>query len=62
MRNSSAIGFVVPIGWVHADAFNSGSTGADGPLNVAFNTTVTLQVPPDGKFNFTTITIDSSRR
>src|SRR5689334_3367373 len=35
--------------------FSSGSTGADGPLNVTTNTTLSL--PPDGIFNFTTITI-----
>jgi len=39
---------------VHA-AFNSGSTGADGALNPSANTT--LQVPPSGVFNFTTINI-----
>lgn len=38
-------------------AFNSGSTGADGALNPTANTT--LQVPPSGVFNFTTINIPS---
>lgn len=38
--------------------FLSGSTGADGPLNVASN--VTLNLPPDGIFHFTTITVASS--
>ena len=35
--------------------FSSGSTGADGALNVTEDTT--LPIPPDGVFNFTTITI-----
>jgi len=38
-----------------AYAFNSGSTGADGALNITANTT--LQVPPSGIFNYTTITV-----
>ncbi len=33
------------------------STGADGPLHVTVNQTLVL--PPDGIFNFTTITIDA---
>ena len=41
-----------------AQTFNSGSTGADGALNPTTNTTLTL--PPDGVFNFTTITIPST--
>lgn len=35
--------------------FNSGSTGADGAFNPTVNTTLAL--PPNGVFNFTTITI-----
>ena len=35
--------------------FSSGSTGADGELNVTEDTV--LAVPPDGVFNFTTVTI-----
>jgi len=35
--------------------FNSGSTGADGPLNVTSN--MTLNLPTNGIFNCTTITI-----
>src|SRR5262245_49225839 len=35
--------------------FDAGSTGADGVLNVTSNRT--LNVPPDGVFNFTTITV-----
>jgi len=37
--------------------FSSGSTGADGPLNVTSN--LTLDLPPTGIFNFTTITVAS---
>ncbi|MBE7559369.1 hypothetical protein HS125_10615 [bacterium] len=40
-------------------AFNSGSTGADGILDV---TTLTiLDVPPNGIFNFTTVTVRAGR-
>ncbi|HUR46676.1 MAG TPA: hypothetical protein VMZ27_12435, partial [Candidatus Saccharimonadales bacterium] len=35
--------------------FDAGSTGADGPLNVTSNTTLTL--PANGIFNFTTISV-----
>jgi len=38
-----------------AQGFDSGSTGADGALNVTENTT--LQLPPSGIFNYTTINI-----
>src|SRR6266550_4350883 len=37
--------------------FNSGSTGADGALNMTTNTT--LDLPPNGIFNFTTINVAS---
>ncbi len=41
-------------------AFSSGSTGADGPLYVpATSGTATLQLPPDGKFHFTTVNIEA---
>ncbi|HKQ40138.1 MAG TPA: hypothetical protein VJ063_18845 [Verrucomicrobiae bacterium] len=40
-----------------AQPFDAGSTGADGPLNVTSNRT--LNLPPDGVFNFTTITVAS---
>jgi len=40
-----------------AQAFSSGSTGADGPFNPTSNMTLTL--PPNGVFNFTTINIPS---
>jgi len=39
-------------------SFDSGSTGADGALNVT-NGTVTLTLPPNGIFNFTTINVGS---
>jgi hypothetical protein len=39
--------------------FNPGSTGTNGPLNVTSN--MTLDLPPDGIFNFTTITVTSGR-
>lgn len=38
-----------------AAAFDSGSTGADGALNVTND--MVLQLPPDGVFNYTTITV-----
>src|SRR5205814_7558464 len=44
----------MPLGNAQA-AFSSGSTGADGAFNPT--TSVALQVPPDGKFNYTTINI-----
>jgi hypothetical protein len=50
-----ALATVVP--WA-AGAFDSGSTGADGALNVTNN--LTLALPPDGVFNFTTININAS--
>jgi hypothetical protein len=40
-----------------AQGFSSGSTGADGALEVTANTTLT--VPPNGIFNFTTINVAS---
>src|SRR5713101_6151340 len=40
-----------------AQPFDAGSTGADGALNVTSNTT--LNLPPDGIFNFTTINVAS---
>jgi hypothetical protein len=40
-----------------AASFHSGSTGADGALDVTQNTE--LQLPPDGVFNFTTVTVAS---
>ena len=40
----------------HAQGFNSGSTGSDGPLNITTNTT--LDLPTNGVFNYTTITVE----
>ncbi len=40
---------------VQAQGFSSGSTGADGALNVTADTTLT--VPPSGIFNFTTVNV-----
>lgn len=40
---------------LHADPFDCGSTGANGAMNSTSNTT--LQLPPDGVFHCTTITI-----
>ena len=40
----------------HAQGFTSGSTGSFGPLNITTNTT--LDLPTDGIFNCTTITVD----
>ena len=38
-----------------AASFDCGSTGANGPMNITSNTT--LQLPPDGIFHCTTITV-----
>ncbi len=49
---------LVPLAFVAttgAQPFDAGSTGADGALNVTSNRT--LNLPPDGVFNFTTINI-----
>ncbi|MBI3416750.1 MAG: hypothetical protein HY043_15785 [Verrucomicrobia bacterium] len=43
-----------------AQNFSSGSTGADGPLNVA-TADLTLDVPASGIFNYTTINIAANR-
>ncbi|MEM9079784.1 MAG: hypothetical protein AAGC74_03725 [Verrucomicrobiota bacterium] len=37
--------------------FSSGSDGSDGELTVGSDTSVTLQVPEDGIFNFTSVTV-----
>ena len=44
-----------------AQTFNSGSTGADGPINVTSGQTITYPVPPDGIINATTVTVASGR-
>jgi len=48
-------GLAMPGSSAGAAGFNSGSSGADGAFSPA--SSVTLTVPPDGKFNFTTISI-----
>ncbi len=56
------------LGDVTAQVFNSGSTGADGafappttvpPGTVVNGSEVTVPLPPDGLFNFTTVTVPS---
>ena len=44
-----------------AQSFSSGSTGADGPLNVTTQDVV-LDVPANGIFNFSTINVGSGRK
>ena len=54
----TSAGIAVALFWawpVSAQAFSSGSTGADGAFAPTANTTVTL--PPSGVFNFTTVNI-----
>src|SRR5947209_5262449 len=43
-----------------AQGFKSDSTGADGPLDVSTDDR-TLDIPDNGVFNFTTITVGSNR-
>jgi hypothetical protein len=50
--------FLLSVTQTYGQAFNSGSTGADGPLNLTSNTT--LNLPPNGIYNFTTITIPAA--
>ena len=40
------------------EGFDSGSDGSDGPLDVTVDTT--LDLPPDGVFNFTTVNVASN--
>jgi len=49
------IGMTLPQSDARATGFNSGSTGADGAFSPT--SSVTLTLPPDGKFNYTTINI-----
>lgn len=52
------IGLCLVAGPPHAFAqFSSGSTGVDGALNVTSN--MTLNLPPNGIFNFTTISVSN---
>ena len=48
------LGLITQVSPVQAQ-YDSGSTGADGPLDVATNTTIPL--PPDGLFNYTTVNV-----
>jgi hypothetical protein len=48
----------VPAGF--AQAFDSGSNGSYGPINVT-TTDVTLDLPPDGVFHATTVTVNAGR-
>lgn len=61
MKRIQALCAIVLVGalpaLVQAQGFSSGSTGADGALNVTSDTT--LNVPPNGIFNFTTINVAS---
>ena len=63
MRRIIRLGaLVVMAGWAlatqtEAQTFNSGSTGALGALTVTTN--ATLATPPDGVFNYTTVTVNS---
>lgn len=41
-------------------AFNSGSTGANGALVVPAYTSITIDLPPDGVLNYTTVTINTA--
>lgn len=45
---------------LHGQAFDSGSTGSYGPIAVT-TSDVTLDLPPDGVFHATTVTINSGR-
>jgi hypothetical protein len=52
---SAAIALMLPVAPLHAQGFNSGSDGSDGAFTM--NSDTTLDVPSDGIFNFTTVTI-----
>lgn len=49
---------------LQGQGFSSGSTGSDGPLDLAALScsNCTLQVPPSGVFNFTTVNIPSGKQ
>jgi hypothetical protein len=62
LQRSSLFGVVVAAGTLllgitplHAQNFDSGSNGSDGAFTMSQSTT--LDVPPDGIFNFTTVTM-----
>src|SRR5687768_5366568 len=50
-----ALALALAVPTLNAQSFNSGSTGAYGPINVTADTT--LIPPPDGVFHCTTINI-----
>ncbi|MBS4095254.1 MAG: hypothetical protein KGZ83_00275 [Sulfuricella sp.] len=50
-----AVCFIAVVPGLALAAFDSGSTGVDGPFNPTVNTVV--QLPPSGVFNFTTVNI-----
>ncbi len=43
-----------------AQLFDFGSDGSDGPINVADNATLTVNLPPDGIINATTVTVGTN--
>lgn len=45
-----------------AQTFDSGSTGAAGPIDVPYGQTVTYAVPPDGVIHATTVTVAGTLR
>ena len=45
---------------VRAQLFDFGSDGSFGPLNVADNATLTVNLPPDGVINATTVTVGTN--
>lgn len=53
---SFCVALLLHVSSVKAQPFSSGSTGADGDLLVTNN--LTLNLPPDGIFNFNTITVN----
>ncbi len=53
-----ALGLVVETAMLQAQNFDSGSTGAYGPMNITTNSM--LDLPPDGIFHCTTINIASN--
>ncbi|MDO8632194.1 MAG: hypothetical protein Q7R41_17055 [Phycisphaerales bacterium] len=45
---------------VRAELFDFGSDGSFGPINVADNATLTVDLPPDGIINATTVTVGTN--
>lgn len=54
----AALAAGIGVDQARAQKFSSGSTGADGALNVTANTTIDL--PPDGRLNYTTVNVATS--